>query len=325
MIPSKSLLAFFLLMLAVVLPSTKAQADEDGYVFILAAHDNPYWNILGEGIKDAAKAKGITPVIYEAQNGRDAEGELTICLTALLRKPKIIVMGSLNSSVGIQCFKKAVAQGIMVADVDATVSVDEAEKAGIKLAFSVGSDNTHVGGEAAKYVQTVTVKPDPKILIIEGIAGSVPNQKRVTGFRSKIQALMPQAIIVASLSAEGDRLKAMNVALDVIQRQPDLDIIYAANDDMALGAAEAVRTLHRETRIKIIGVDGTADARKAILDGRLNASVAQLPYLMGKRSVDLAIDAVTNHKTGQSETTATPVLDKALLIANTDPLLRYVR
>ncbi len=325
---SFSNLKLFILALALVCALNapcNAAAQEGGYVFILAAHDNPYWNTLGDGIKDAAKAKGITPIIYEAQNGRDAKGELNICLTALMRQPKIIVMGSLNSSIGIQCFKQAVAKGIIVADVDATVSVAEAEKAGIKMAFSVGSDNYLVGEEAAKYAKSIAEKSDPKILAIEGVAGSVPGQKRLDGFKTKIQQLLPQSKIVASISAEWDRLKAMNITLDILQRQPDINIIYAANDTMALGAAEAVRNLGREAQIKIIGVDGTADARKAIVEGHLTASVAQLPYLMGMRSVDLAIDAVTNHKTGVSEVTQTPVLTRALIQDNKDPVLQYVR
>jgi ABC-type sugar transport system substrate-binding protein len=312
-------------VVAVSIPAEKPFAADNDYVFILAAHDNPYWNVLGNGIKDEAKTKGITPVIYEAANGSDAEGELNICLTAVQSKPKIIVMGSLNSSVGIQCFKKAVENGIIVADVDATVSMGEAEKAGIKLAFSIGSDNELVGEEAANYVYRAAGKPDPKIFILEGVPGSVPAQKRLSGFRKKIQELMPKADIVASISANWDRLKAMSITLDLLQRQPNLDIIYAANDTMALGAVEAARNSGRDKQIKIIGIDGTADARKAIMEGRLTASVAQLPYLMGMRSVDLAIDAVTNHKTGFSITTETPVLTKDMIEANKDPVLQYVR
>lgn len=312
------------LIIALSVP-IRAIAQDGEYVFILAAHDSPYWNTLGEGVKDAAKAKGITPVIYEAQNGRDTEGELNICLTAILRKPKIIVMGSLNASIGIQCFKQAISKGIIVADVDANLSVEEAAKAGIPLAFSIGSDNYLAGEEAANYVISSTKNPALNILIIEGAAGSVPSHKRVAGFTTKIKQLLPRANIVASISADWDRLKAMDITLDVLQRQANLDVIYAANDTMALGAAEAVRNLARTTQVKIIGVDGTADARKAIMDGRLTASVAQLPYLMGMRSVELAIDAVTTHKTGVSEITMTPVLTRDLIETNNEPALQYVR
>ena len=321
----KNLTLILALILATGFPMAMANAADGEYVFITAGHDNPYWTTLGEGIKDGAKAKGVTAIVYEAKDNRDVEGELNLCLTALLRKPKIVVMGSLNASIAIQCFKKAAQEGIMVADIDATLSVAEAEKAGIKLAFSIGSDNTLVGEEAAKYVAAIAAKPDPKIFVLEGLAGSIPGQKRVTGFKAKIQTLLPRASIVASLAADWDRLKAMTMTLDLLQRQPDIDIIYAANDTMALGATEAVRNLHRDMQIKIIGVDGTEDARKAVREGRLTASVAQLPYLMGLRSVDLAIEATAAHTTGRTETTATPVLTKELIEANKDPILRYVR
>lgn len=304
--------------------SSPACAD-DKYVFILAAHDSPYWMTLGEGIKDAAKEKGIIPDILEAQNGRDTEGELNLCLTAVERKPKMIVMGSLNPSIGIQCFKKAVSAGILVADVDANLSVAEARKAGINLAFSIGSDNYAVGEVAATYVAKEVAKQNPKVLILEGAAGSIPGEKRASGFRTKLQKLKPAAEISSSPAA-WDRLKAMNATADALLRQPDLDAVYAANDVMALGAAEAVRNAGKTTQVRVIGVDGTLDARKAIREGRLTATVAQLPYLIGKRAVERAIESAKNPpQMGVTETTPTPVLTMRLLQANNDPLLLYVR
>ncbi len=217
----------------------------------------------------------------------------------------------------------AAQHNIVFADVDGSFSVADAAKAKLKLAFSVGSDNYIIGQEAAKYAAGIAGKPDPKIFILEGTVGAVQGRKRVDGFKDRLKELVPQANIVASITADFDRLKAMNSTLDLLQREPSLDLIYAANDTMALGAAEAVRNLGHEKKIKIIGVDGTVDARKAIVDGRMTASVAQLPYLMGMRAVDLIIEATERKKTGLSETTATPVLTKELIKTNKDPLLKY--
>ncbi len=298
---------------------------EDRYIFILIARGNSYWTTMANGIQDEAHSKGVTSIVYNTDSATDAEQQLTICQTAIQSKPKALVMSAINASIATQCFKMAAEQGIPFADIDGAFSITDAQKAGLKMAFSVGSDNYTIGQESAQYAAKIAGKPNPKVFILEGTVGSLQARKRADGFKDKLKDLLPLSDVVASISVNFDRIKAMNATLDILQRQPDLDIVYAANDDMALGAAEAVRTLHRETQIKIIGVDGTADARKAILDGRLNASVAQLPYLMGKRSVELAIDASTSHKTGQSETTATPVLTKELLQSNSDPVLQYVR
>jgi len=310
-----------LLILAIAKPALAG----DEYDFVLTGRSNPYWEAMAEGIKETAQARKIDAIVYEAANERDAEGELNICLAAISRKPKVIVMSSINPSIGIECFKQASAAGILVADVDGNLPVAVAAKAGIKLAFSIGSDNLEIGREAAKYTGTIAGKPDPKILILEGTAGSLNGERRVEGFRAEIQTLMPGAVIAASISAEFDRLKGLNVTADLLQRTPDVDIIYAANDEMALGAAEAVRNVGKSSHIRIVGIDGTIAARKAIGEGRLTATVAQLPYLMGKRAVEMAVDAANGGKTGLTEITPVPVLDAAMLKAGTDPLLKYVR
>ncbi|MDD5586684.1 MAG: substrate-binding domain-containing protein [Alphaproteobacteria bacterium] len=319
--------AFFVALIAALVsfsPLARA-AEKDEYVFILKGRGNPYWAAMEDGIKETAKAKGIKASIYQSETDRDSEGELNQCLAAIQRKPKVLVMGAVTPAVGIQCFKQAAKAGIIVADVDAGTPVAEAEKAGVRLAFTVGSDNYLIGQEAAKYAAGIAGKPDPKIFILEGLAGSAPGQKRVGGFSEKLKEVMPGAKIVASISAEWDRLKAMNTTADMLQREPDLDIIYAANDTMALGAVEAVRNAGKSAQIKIIGVDGTVDAVKAIKEGRLTASVAQLPYLMGKRAVELALAVGEGKKVDQVEITPTPVLTKEKFSSVNDPLMQYVR
>ena len=92
--------------------------------------------------------------------------------------------------------------------------------------------------------------------------------------------------IVASLPGDWDHGKAASITNDILARNPDLVAIFAANDGMALGAVEAVYAAGKGEQVTIIGVDGNSDAVKSIKEGRLNASVAQLPYLVGKQAVE---------------------------------------
>lgn len=314
----------FVCTLPLLFSATMAHA-EDSYVFLLKARGNPYWTAMADGIKDAAKERGIKQSIYFTETDRAAEEDLNNCLAVIQTKPKVIVMAATTPNIAMQCFKKAAKEGIAVADIDSNVTIEEAEKGGVKMAFSVGSDNFQIGQKAAEYVKQISAKNDPSIFVLEGAVGNLTGKKRVKGFSTKLKEIMPSAKIVKSMSAEWDRLKALNMMTDVLQREADLDIIYAANDTMALGAAEAVRNAGKAGQIKVIGVDGTIDARKAILDGRLTASVAQLPYLMGKRSVELAIESAQGKAPHKMEVTASPVLTKDMLDANQDPLLKYVR
>ncbi|TGR92531.1 sugar ABC transporter substrate-binding protein, partial [bacterium M00.F.Ca.ET.191.01.1.1] len=102
--------------------------------------------------------------------------------------------------------------------------------------------------------------------------------------------------IVASLPGDWDRGKAASIATDTLTAHPDLVAIFCANDGMALGAVEAVYAAGKGQQVTMIGVDGNVDAVKSIKEGRLNASVAQLPYLVGKQAVENGKKALAGEK-----------------------------
>ena len=124
------------------------------------------------------------------------------------------------------------------------------------------------------------------VLVIEGLSGNVTGQKRASGFSDKLGELAPGLEVVASLPGDWDRGKAANITNDILTSHPDLVAIFAANDGMALGAVETVYAAGKGGDVIVIGVDGNSDAVKSIKAGRLNASVAQLPYLVGKQAVE---------------------------------------
>lgn len=300
-------------------------ATAQDYVFILKARGNPYWQAVVDGISETAKANNTSVAIHQLQNDSAAEEQLNVCEAVLAQKPKVLAISSVTPAVGVQCMRKASALGVIVADMDANVLPDDAAKAGFDLAFSVGSNNFLIGEEAAKFVAESQSGEGLQVLVLEGAAGSIPGKHRADGFRTKLSQLLPKAQIVASISADWDRLKAMTITADLLQRSPQMNLIYAANDLMALGAAEAVRAAGRADSIKIVGVDGTADARKAVQEGRLAATVAQLPYLIGKRAVEKAMAVRAGQQTEKHEITPTPVLTAAVLKDTSNPVLQYVR
>ncbi|MEJ0063648.1 MAG: substrate-binding domain-containing protein [Alphaproteobacteria bacterium] len=318
--------AFLVLAMIAALPAGAATAEETGeYIFILKARGNPYWQAVVDGINETAKAQGISASVHQLSSDSAAEEQLNLCQAVLARQPKFLAISAVTTSVGIECVKEAAARGIIVADMDSSISIAEADKAGVHLAFSVGSDNYQIGKNAADYLKTIAGAPTAKIFVLEGVAGSIPARKRADGFTDEVRKVLPQAKVIASISADWDRLKAMNVTTDILQREPGLNVIYAANDMMALGAAEALRVAGKTDQISVIGVDGVADARRAVMEGKLTATVAQLPYLIGKRSVEKAVAAVKGEPTEQLEITPTPVLTRQFMESGTDPLLQYVR
>jgi D-allose transport system substrate-binding protein len=315
----------YLFSLCVVCLLTSTAYCADKYVFILSSLTNPYWQTVKQGIEDESKKTGITSTILTATNDQAPEDFLNLCQSAISQKPSIMVLGSPTTAVGLQCLREAQNHGIKVALLDAEITVADAKKSGILLSYSVGTNNSLLGDKGAQFVAANSVSASPKVLIIEGMVGSINNAHRVTGFKQGLARYLPKAKIVNCVSAEWDRLKALNITADTITRTPDLNVVFAANDMMALGAVEAIRNAGKTNQILVIGVDGVAEARKSILAGRMSCSVAQIPYLIGKRSVDLAQQSLHGQCFQKTEQTPLLVLTKNVLESKTDPLLRYVR
>ena len=93
---------------------------------------------------------------------------------------------------------------------------------------------------------------------------------------------------------------------------------------MALGAVEAARAAGKD-KVIVVGVDGNSDAVKSILAGRLNASVAQLPYLVGKQAVENVKKLLAGGKVDENTFVPTLVLTKDVLEAKKEPMLQYVK
>ena len=321
---TSAILATTLLILAT--SSTTAHSDDSGeYLFILKGRGNIFWKVIRQGVEETAQARGIHAVILNTDDDQTPEAQLNMCLASLARKPKVLVLGAATRNVGIECFRRAAADGVPAADIDGNVTTLEAKGAGVPLAFSVGSDNTLIGTSAANYLASIEQKQNPSILVLKGLPGSIVSEKRANGFLEQIKLRLPAARIVGVATTDWDRMKSMNIAADYLQREPTLDYVFSASDIMSMGVIEALRIADKAAQVKVISVDGIADARKAIVEGRMAASVAQLPYLMGKKAVELAIEAAAGHPSGKDEFIPIPVLSKQVLEKPEDPILEYLR
>ena len=243
----------------------------------------------------------------------------------LQKKPAAMITAAINSTILLPCLKQANEMKIPVVDLDNNLDPAITKKAGVDVAFHIGSDNEAAGAKGADYLVSVLGK-DAKgpVLVIEGLSGNITGEKRARGFAAELKKAAPGLTIVASLPGDWDSLKAANITNDTLQRNPDLVAIFCANDDMALGAVEAARAAGKDKLI-VIGVDGNTNAVKSILAGRLNASVAQLPYLVGMQAVEDAKKVLAGEKVPEMTYVPTLVLTKDVIEAKKDPMLQYVK
>ena len=279
---------------------------------------NPYWKAFEDGLRETAHKQNVTLSVYTLQNSSDSEGQLNKCETALLKKPRAILFAAVNGMNLATCLRKANSDGIILVDVDGNVDEALATRMGVSVAFSVASNNYDLGAKAATYINGL----QGEVLIIEGLSGSQPSELRVKGFKEN---LGDGLTIVASQPGSWDRVKAADVASRTLLKNPSLSVIFAANDTMALGAVEALRA-NGNNNTKVIGVDGTSDAVRAIKEGRLTASIAQLPYLMAKEAIEKTIGYIRNgNRFPFNQFVPILALDRVILESKQDPMLNYLR
>jgi ribose transport system substrate-binding protein len=127
------------------------------------------------------------------------------------------------------------------------------------------------------------------VAILEGIPGHETAEARLQGFLDAVKSA-PNIQVVASQPANWERDQGFNVFQNILQAHREIDALFACNDMMALGAIEAIAIAADggERKIMVIGFDAVEDARTAIREGTMEASVAQYPYEMGRLAVESA-------------------------------------
>jgi D-allose transport system substrate-binding protein len=311
--------------LATFLAVSPALADGE-YGILMKTLANPFWGAMGQGVEDGAKAAGVQYYMQAVESDQAAESQLNVCNTMLERNPVAMITAAINSTNLLPCLKAAQDKGIKIVDLDGNLDPTILQSEEINITFSIGSDNVKAGAQGAEYmVSKLGADAKGPVLVIEGLSGNITGEKRARGFADRLKELAPGLEVVASLPGDWDRGKAANITNDILTRNPDLVGIFAANDGMALGAVESVFAAGKGGAIVIIGVDGNSDAVKSIQEGRLTASVAQLPYLVGKQAVEDVKKAVDGGTVESQIIVPTLVLTKEVMDAGTEPMLEYVK
>jgi len=323
---SRNLTFALALIASGALAASASAADKPTYGVVLKTLSNPFWGAMAAGVAEGAKEADVDIFQQAAKSDQDAQTQLNICETMLERNPKALIASAINSTNLLPCLKSANEKNIPVVDLDANLDPAITEKAGVKVAFSTGSDNVAAGGKAADFLaQHLGKDAKGPVLVIEGLAGNITGQKRAQGFKDEIAKAAPDLKVVASLPGDWDANKAANITNDTLQRNPDLVAIFACNDTMALGAVETVFAAGKGKQVTVIGVDGTSDGVKSIKAGRLTATVAQLPYLEGIEAVKNVKKVLAGGQVPSFVTIPTLLLTADVLKAGTDPNLKYVK
>ena len=237
-------------------------------------------------IKAAAKAAGITLKFADAQQKQ--ENQVKALRSFIAQKVDVIAFSPVVESGWDTVLKEAKAAGIPVILTDRAVKVADPS---LYVTF-IGSDFVEEGRKAARWLLERAAKtPNATLNIVElqGTVGSAPAIDRKKGFEEVIKT-NPKLQIIRSQSGEFTRAKGKEVMESFLkQRDKKIDVLFAHNDDMAIGAIQAIEEagLKPGQDIVIISIDGVRGAFEAMKAGKLNVTVECNP-LLGPQLMQLA-------------------------------------
>lgn len=230
--------------------------------------NNPFFVKIKHGIEDEAKRQGVKVKFSDAQD--DAAKQANDIDDLIQQNVDYLIVNPTDSDAISGSIQIANDQNIPVITLDREVSKG-------KVASFIASDNVK-GGEMGAQLIVDEIGKDAKVAELEGIPGASATRERGKGFHNIADKSLD---VVSKQSAKFNRTEGLNVTQNIIQAHPDIKAVFAQNDEMALGAVEAIGNKD----IKVIGFDGNEDALKSVDNKKLFATVAQQPSLMGEESI----------------------------------------
>lgn len=270
---------------------TKKAAKDLKLGVSISTTNNPYFVAMKDGLDKFAGEKKVSLKVADAQD--DAARQADDIQNFISQNVDAILINPVDSKAVVSSIKAANSANIPV------ILIDRGSEGGDVLT-TVASDNVEAGKMAAEFV-VKELGEKAKAFELSGVPGASATVDRGKGFNKIAKTKLD---ILSSQSANFDRAKALNTAQNMIQGQKDVQVIFAQNDEMALGAAQAVKSAGLKD-ILIVGIDGQPDAHDAIKNGDITATIAQQPAKMGEIAIQAAIDHYQGKKV--KKTTVSPI------------------
>ncbi len=256
---------------------------KDTIALVVSTLNNPFFVSMKDGAQKEADKLGYNLVILDSQN--NPAKELANVQDLTVRGTKLLLINPTDSDAVGNAVKMANQANIPV------ITLDRLANAGTVVSH-VASDNRFGGKMAGDFIAK-KVGTDAKVIQLEGIAGASAARERGEGFKQSMEKNKFQ--LLASQPADFDRTKGLNVMQNLLTAHPDVQAVFAQNDEMALGALRALQTAGK-TDVLVVGFDGTDDGIKAVESGKMGATIAQRPDQIGVIGVQTADKVLKGEK-----------------------------
>jgi ribose transport system substrate-binding protein len=288
--------------------AAEAPANEDITIVVSMkgpGAGNPFWAAVEAGAKAKAEELGVTVNVMAPPAESDVASQISQIEDALAQGINGIAIAPTDPDALTPVLEKAMGEGVPVVYVDT--------KGNMEGVTFIGTNNEEGAKLAADYI-CENVEAGSDVAILQGLITQSTGQARATGSKAGMEACGLN--IVAEQPANWDRAEAVSVMENILTGNPNIKAVFASNDNMALGAVEAIKNAGLGGQILVVGFDANPDAAAAVLAGDMAATVAQNPTNMGA----LAVESVLKLIHGE---TLEPVIDTGTVLVTAENAADY--
>ena len=259
---------------------------------------NPFWASVEKGAKEEAAKLGVDLVLVAPPQEGDVQAQINQVEDQLAKGVDAIALAPGDPNAFAPIVDDAIKSGVPVVFVD-TKGINE----GVTF---IGTNNKNGAALAAKFICDKTPK-GAHVAVLTGIESQSTALLRRDG---AVQGLKDCGLnLVATQTAEWDTAKGRSVTESIILKNPNIKAIFASNDNMGLGAMQALKDADMND-VVVVGFDATPDAAKSILAGEMTATIAQFSYNMGAYGVKYALELANGGSIDLNIDTGTQLVTK---------------
>jgi ribose transport system substrate-binding protein len=261
---------------------------------------NPLAQAVRVGSDAAAKSLGAKVVHYLPNKPDSIPEQLSQVDDAVAAKPDAVVFIPVDVKALVPAIEKLNAAGIPVVNIVDRIASD-------KLVAFVGADDYNIGRETARHLLKA-IGGNGNVVILEGQEGTLTSAARLQGFNDALKEF-PAVKLLTSQSANYQRRLAVEVMEKLLGAFPQIDGVIAANDPMAIGAADALAKNQRKALV--VGINGSKEAIDLIKSGKLLASGEFDGFTLGCLGTKIAVRNLRKQSVPAEVLLKTVVIDKA--------------
>jgi simple sugar transport system substrate-binding protein len=301
----RNILAILGTIALALLASCKSGADKEGSKkavigFVQGGASSDWRKAHTDSVKEEAAQRGYELKFVDGQGKQ--ENQIQGISSLILQRVDAIILAPIVETGWDNVLKKAQQAGIPVLILDRSIKTDDDSL----FEGYIGADTYEEARKAAKWLIAKT-EGKAKVVELQGAPGASPTINRYKGFRD-VAKDHPGIEIIASQSGDFRRSKGKEVTEALLKKHGDeIEVIYAHNDDMAIGAIQAIEEAGKKpgADIILVSIDGVKSAFEAMVAGKLNCSVECNP-LQGPA----AFDAIEKILAGETIPKVTMVKDE---------------